>query len=364
MPRSPSRPGAAWSAVALVLAAILIATLAGELVLRLPAAVTIVNSTWFRPDPRFGVRVRADRPLPAGGRTDSAGFNNLPAEGRGEPEILFVGDSMTFGTLPATQVFPHLTATGFGDLARARNLGIPSIGPHEYLAVTEDIAVPARPDLVVVTLYLGNDLYQADPALRTRLYLGEPKALPDPGRIPRRLDELFVSRLAALAWRTVRRVFGGCYGRDLAWSNEFLRMVYQQELVVVLSDRADWYVDRLVDRAADMHAVLETAGIPSLFVVVPSELQLNPALRREVAGCLGRADGEVAYPAHDVEVSRQLGRRGIDHLDLTPALSRETNRVRLFNGYDTHLNAAGNRVVAEQLVAKLRNRWSVRQSSP
>jgi hypothetical protein len=48
--------------------------------------------------------------------------------------------------------------------------------------------------------------------------------------------------------------------------------------------------------------------------------------------------------------------RGINFIDLTPALVNETNRTRqlLFNAiYDTHLNAAGARVVADVMARYL-----------
>lgn len=55
-------------------------------------------------------------------------------------------------------------------------------------------------------------------------------------------------------------------------------------------------------------------------------------------------------------IAMLCGQRGINFIDLTPALVNETNSKGqlVYNGiYDTHLNAAGSQVVAKELARRL-----------
>ena len=63
---------------------------------------------------------------------------------------------------------------------RVVNLGVPSTGPQEYLAMIRRRALPMRPEWVVVTLFVGNDIRQAHPDYRTLVYLGGARHLHHP----------------------------------------------------------------------------------------------------------------------------------------------------------------------------------------
>lgn len=71
--------------------------------------------------------------------------------------ILNIGDSFTF----CTAILPHQTWSA--ELSRLANLstynlGIPGIGPYEYLQLLKHFGLKKKPDIVVLNIYEGNDL--------------------------------------------------------------------------------------------------------------------------------------------------------------------------------------------------------------
>ena len=73
------------------------------------------------------------------------------------PLVVSVGDSFAAGIVPhrvhfTTQIERLLRPTV------VHNFGLPAIGPREYLHLLETEAMPLQPDLVLVNLFVGNDL--------------------------------------------------------------------------------------------------------------------------------------------------------------------------------------------------------------
>jgi hypothetical protein len=91
--------------------------------------------------------------------TDGDGFRNPP--GLASPRIVLLGDSFVEGDLvdePAT-----VRARLAGDTGVVvRNLGLSGYGPQQYEIAARRFGLPARPAWVVVALFEGNDLGDAE----------------------------------------------------------------------------------------------------------------------------------------------------------------------------------------------------------
>ena len=125
--------------------------------------------------------------------TNAQGFNDRElAAAALPPKAVFIGDSFTFGVTPFAEGFPHRVEELMGgpDAFRVVNLGVPSTGPHEYLAMIRRRALPMRPEWVVVTLFVGNDIRQAHPNYRTMIYLGGARSMYHPLRLGTRVERL------------------------------------------------------------------------------------------------------------------------------------------------------------------------------
>jgi hypothetical protein len=83
------------------------------------------------------------------------------------PRIALVGDSFAFCTMPRLFHYSSVLRRRLPGVDVA-NLGIPGIGPAEYLHLIRTDVAELEPDLVIVTIYVGNDIQPSYSAARPR----------------------------------------------------------------------------------------------------------------------------------------------------------------------------------------------------
>ena len=92
---------------------------------------------------------------------DARGFCNPSAKAeRARAAIVSVGDSFTWCTVvPPEATFTALLEPRLG--ATTYNLGVPGVGPYEYLEILRRFGLPLEPRIVLLNVYEGNDLRDA-----------------------------------------------------------------------------------------------------------------------------------------------------------------------------------------------------------
>ena len=92
---------------------------------------------------------------------DARGFSNPPAKAeRPRAAIVSVGDSFTWCTVvPPEATFTARLETMLG--ATTYNLGVPGVGPYEYLEILRRFGLALEPRIVLLNIYEGNDLRDA-----------------------------------------------------------------------------------------------------------------------------------------------------------------------------------------------------------
>lgn len=88
-------------------------------------------------------------------------------------------------------------------------------------------------------------------------------------------------------------------------------------------------------------------------VVIPDELQVNPALQAKVVKSLNVSPEEIDFTLPNNFLNEQFHASHIEHLDLLPAFSSTSAQVNLYRPNDTHWNIAGNKLAADLLVSYL-----------
>ena len=299
--------------------------------------------------------------------TNAQGFNDREfATAALPPKAVFVGDSFTFGVTPFAGSFPHRVEDLMGgpDTFRVVNLGVPATGPQEYLAMIHRRALPMRPEWVVVTLFVGNDIRQAHPDYRTLMFLGGARSMYHPLRLGTDWSEYYLARvLRTLAQRYLpgmptNESIATCATSPAtaARLSPFLLNVYDRELEIY--DVAG--VTRAKDALAGMSNLVGQMAVSAaasdarvLFVLAPSEIQLDQNLRESVLRCLSKRDARYDFLQPQRLLGEQLETQGLPYLDLWPALSRYPTSAT-YTPLDTHWNAFGNEVAAGAIAAKLR----------
>ncbi len=300
--------------------------------------------------------------------TNAQGFNDRElAAAALPPKAVFIGDSFTFGVTPFAETFPRRVEDLMGgpDTFRVVNLGVPSTGPQEYLAMIRRRALPMQPEWVVVTLFVGNDIRQAHPDYRTLVYLGGARHVYHPLRFGTDWSEYYLARVLRtlaqsrhLPWALTNESIAACATSPAAAArlNRFLLTVYDQELDIY--DVADVTTAKgalagMSDLIAQMAASAAASGARVLFVLAPSEIQLDQDLRDSVLRCLGKRGMRYDFLQPQRLLGKQLEAQGLPYLDLWPALSRYPTSAT-YTPLDTHWSAFGNEVAAGAIAARLK----------
>ena len=110
---------------------------------------------------------------PGTGGHDALGFRNPAVPER--PDIVVLGDSMTYGfAAPMRGSWPSWLERLSG--RSVYNMGIGGYGPAEYAWLLESQVLPLDPNLVLVGLYFGNDLYNAYKSVHDRPHWADVRA--------------------------------------------------------------------------------------------------------------------------------------------------------------------------------------------
>lgn len=226
------------------------------------------------------------------------------------------------------------------------NFGVSGAGPREYRAVLARDGWPLRPDLVLVSVFVGNDITES---------------LPVPRYLDPRGHALYL--LCQRGWRLAcerRRqpVSGPVPDRlgALALSEETFRAIEARRLVVCLTPpssglEAKWR--RALGHLDHLIADCRSRGAPVAFVLIPDEFQVNAAVLAQAL-----RDAKVERSAFDLDLPQRRLRafcaaRAVPCLDLLPVFRQAPDSYAL---RDTHWNVRGNRLAAAALADWLRDR--------
>jgi hypothetical protein len=374
--RRPDRPRPRWlRVVEIVLLEIAVCAVLLEVGLRAARAASgsplLATSrtdldAWIRAHRRTPGTFHFGFPINADGMVDVE-----PAEVlRHGHRVVCVGDSFSVAVVPHHLHYTSVAEGHFDDL-EVYNLGVVDSGPREYRRLLELHGLALRPDLVVVALFLGNDIRDAQ-----RTDAGTFTAWTDRDEIlilqvPRRAWALAHERASGTALAktgpgteefglsTGERLSPAEVERRLPWiadpvqepptlSVERFAYVETTRAEITLPEKAGEYREFL-DALERLHAA--AGDIPLAVLLVPDEFQVEEAPWKDVewVGIAARADRELPQKI----VGAWLEQRRIPYVDLLPLL-RAAPRLadggrHVYHARDTHWNARGNRIAGEAL---------------
>lgn len=222
------------------------------------------------------------------------------------------------------------------------NFGVSGAGPREYLAILEKDVWRFQPDLVLVSVFIGNDITETLPVPR---YLApEQHAL-----------YLFGQRL----WRLTRergrcesslavpadRLAGPSLSVETYWEVETRRLQVCRKPVTAALEKK-W--QRAVGTLGRLVQSCRQRGTPMALVLIPDEFQVNPAVLDEACRRAGLAPADLDLDLPQRRLRDFARQQSIPCLDLLPELRGLTS---LYAPQDTHWNVAGNHRAAQAIAA-------------
>ena len=303
-------------------------------------------------------------------RSNSLGHFDEEFEPRGAtPLVAAVGDSFSFGTVPHRY---HFTTVCEGLLAplKVANIGVPAIGPPEYALLIEREALPLRPDLIVVNLFLGNDI----------VFMGFDR--PASASWWRRVFDRDQYLLAHVPKRALRLRREAQRLRREGGTGDVVPAFESRMSVEQLLERTPWLADPLLEtpgmseeafvrlehaRAAAicgpdqgpyesffraLESLRRAAGdVPLVFLLIPDEFQVEDLLWTRICELEKSLVLDRDLPQR--RIREWCEQRGILYEDLLPRLRAlptfEDGRRHAYRLRDTHFNVLGNRVAGEGL---------------
>ena len=292
-----------------------------------------------------------------GSTLNSRGFNDRDHSLERPPgvttRVVALGDSFVFGVVPRTANYLTLVeqALSGDDSVEVINLGVSGTEPRDYRAILVDEGLAFRPDLVLVSVYLGNDLEV---------------------RQPRWYERSYVTTLVNFLWHLnrARQTVIVAEGAIAPYDDQEPSMD-EQSFLRIQMERAWLYtspdatlsaaVERTVADLSDIRDLARGKGADCLVVLIPDETQVDATLQDEVARAWGRARVSLDFARPTRVVAAALARAGLPTVDLLPAFQQVGVNLRLYKPRDTHWNLAGNRLAAEAILPALRE-WRDRRT--
>jgi hypothetical protein len=245
------------------------------------------------------------------------------------PDVPFQDNFLTLleGQLPQTEVY---------------NFGVSGAGPREYLAILRKNVWEFTPDLVLVCVFLGNDITESWPLprnldLRTHsLYLFATRSW-------RLLQERW-DRPASAAAAGFNRMAASALSEGTYWAVEGRR------LEVCLDPPSAAMEKKWPEALGYLEGIVNDCRAhqtPVAFLLIPDEFQVNRDVLKKALAARGARLEELDLDLPQRRLSLFCSERDVPCLDLKPYLEHENETYAPF---DTHWNEKGNRLAAGCMV--------------
>jgi lysophospholipase L1-like esterase len=378
------------SSVLLIAASILFAMALAEAILRvIPGllSVELQQIVEARPDnsgiahPYIGYLHKPNNTFTVAGRdfravnhSDGHGFRNAQPWPE-TAEIVTVGDSMTFGYgVEDDQSWPALVAKNLSP-NRLINLGLNGAGPHQYLRVYETFGTRLHPKVLIVGFLVRNDFWDADMFDRwlksgARVNYMVWRDFGRPRSTSLNLNQPIGDLIVSILWRCHLLASNSRLYNFLHHVRKSLKKYLQgYGLSELKTFQAPEGTQLQLDLGGFMNqAAIAQPGNRAFDITVETLQQLNSIARAngtKVVVILQPSKEEVYLPLmgetnFDADPGRPLRVKleevGIPYLNLLPDFrSRAAKGEVLFFEVDGHPNARGYALIAELVVAHLKN---------
>lgn len=314
-----------------------------------------------------------------------SGFNDREVEDELRPgafRIVALGDSFTFGFAPYPRAYLTVAEavatlhTRGSPPVSVHNLGLAAMGIADYRLVYRFFGRPLAADLVVVTIYLGNDLLDfaghgvaqdcapAGPQSWLVTFLRRVTRIAREGAVAEPAE----ARSSPSEARGGTRV-PGAREPDLSrprFSDDAWLEVKAKELVSFRNGAAlDCRLEAFFEELERLRTDLAADGVAMALVLAPTRLQTEPPELRAALAQAELLESEIDLHRPGREISGWARTRGVPLLDLTPSFQdRATSGLYVPN--DTHWNIEGNELagllVGAWIAAELVERGQLSES--
>jgi hypothetical protein len=290
-------------------------------------------------------------------KLNSQGFKDVEFSIKKDPQtyrILGIGDSFTFGVVPYRYNYLTVLEKQFNQAGKAVeiiNMGIPGMGPRDYLSILSNEGLELNPDRVLISFFIGNDFSDNDLSKNVRRenssYVVE-----------------FFRSLIKLQQNYEGHIFnpkerGDYQDNQPTFTEEhFLEIEQERSLqYVTYQDAEERFKELLADAVADLKKIKELCdhqNIALTVVIIPDEVQVNSELQTKIIERFELDDPSlIDFKLPNRLLQAELQKSNIDSIDLLDYFIQASQQQRLYKPLDTHWNIAGNQLAADVIQKQL-----------
>ncbi len=301
---------------------------------------------------------------------NSRGFNDVEFSTHKTPgtiRILGIGDSFAFGVVPyeynyLTLVEQDLKQSGHN--VELINMGIPSIGPKEYLSLLVNEGFALEPDRVLLSFSIGSAFSES--------------------RRRKLLDYSYVASLITYVLERWRKFEGpisvgtegpisvGTYDDNAPTFTDdaYLALELKRGIIFVRNEVTrsrtlamgfrpfEERFAEVLSYISEIKRLCDSRNISLTIVLIPDEMQVSKPLQTRVVVASGLAPASFDFTLPNRLLHASFEELKIDYIDLTTEFSAHSLNDRLYRPNDSHWNIAGNelaaRLILQHVSAQLR----------
>ena len=265
--------------------------------------------------------------------------------------VSLIGDSFAFGIVPYDYNFATIAERRLQKKLSDRferiaihNHGIPCIGMPEYAYLLQTEIMHDRPQVVLLSIFLGNDIGGIKKAKR-KYYTLQQWWL---GHLAQRIVAYYHERGKGKGNSVGESPFTLDVTKEVPTFSQD-RYLEIESARVEICNTVNPNVNSMFADFFELLAWFQQILADKLVVVlVPDEVQVNDQLYQQVMR------KKVMPQVYDREYPQKriaafCKQRGINMLDLSPALRRGHKKIRVYHLQDSHWNAHGNRIAGEEV---------------
>lgn len=287
-----------------------------------------------------------------GFRLNSKGFKDVEYQKEkkeGTFRILGIGDSFTYGMVPYENNYLTLVEEKLKQQnanVELINMGIPSTGPREYLSLFVNEGVPLKPDMVLVSFFVGND-FTDDFETKRKLYTYSYVA-----------SLIYYLYSAYTKYEGITRYTLVYHDDQPTFTDEAYLNIEKARSQIFLKQNQVFgaELDDATSYLIKMKRVCDANKIALMIVLIPDELQLSRPLQTSVLQGLTLGPEALDFSLPNRLITERLKQNEIDSIDLLEELKSTAEQKKLYRPNDAHWNIEGNRVAAEIIARHLSSR--------
>lgn len=286
---------------------------------------------------------------------NSRGFKDVEfntSKAVGTTRILGIGDSFAFGIVPYKDNYLTLTEQYLkdsGHKVELINMGIPSIGPADYLSLLVHEGFALEPDRVLLSFFIGNDFEERRRPIVSYSYVAS-------------LVVYVVDRWRKYEGQIVHG--GGAYDDNApVFTDEAYLDIESQRSMIFLRDNQGFKRDlaTALFYISEIKRLCERRNVGLTIVLIPDEMQVSETLQTRIVIASKRPQTSFDFSLPNRLLRAQFEELKIDYVDLLAEFSASSVHDRLYRPNDSHWNIAGNRLAARLILQHLSHQLPLAQ---